>query len=481
MYILRKDRADILLTTTSKSSGLYSNSVRGELEVNHVANRGQTLKIYRRAPKYAYVSWYILIFSWMQGIAVLHITLLICTLLSLPFIPNAVKKLKSIPWVYIPVVSYEAIRLLSAVMSEHPDKAFIGIFDDFRAITFGFLTLLFLNNRKDLKYAAWITFSGFTSFAYWVLLYHLYTHHGSLQPTIDIHLGTLGSVNYAAAIYAMVMLSMITAAIILPRKYMFWMVLGIIPFAILQIPLGSRTTMMVTVILCLAIILFLRAWKAMLPLAFLGMITLAFLAFTPTGLSQFSSLAQSKEQITGHGGIPSIQIRWEIFQVLAHLSLQHTLGLGPKNHIYVNLNHERKFLKEHAKAICRYVYGFTTDSKQFRTFNFNHPTGSKSHPFTSDPHSQYTIVLSETGPIGCFFLLMVFAGILRYSIPMLAFKHDIQQKLLALSGITMLSVFLLSGLTVVLIYQAGNLMLFGYMAALASNKNFSHTNVLDTR
>ena len=435
----------------------------------------------KRPPLYAYISWYVLLFSWVQGIAALHIALVLCLLLSLRFIPQAISKLKSIPWLWIPIACYEAVRMVSAIISEHPDQAFIGIFDDVRAIVFGLLALVFLNHKQDLKHAAWITFAAFTFLAYWTLGYHLFTHNFSLQSTVDIVLGTLGSVNYAAAITTIAMLSMIAAALLLPWKSGRWMFLGIIPLLILQAPLGSRTTILVTIILLVMLIIFLRAWKASIVIASLIALIIGGLAFTPTGLSQLPSLSQGEKQLQGNAGLPSIQIRWEIFQVLSHLSLQHVLGLGPRNHGYVDLNGERSFLKEHAKTTCKYVYGFTTDSKKFTTFDFSHPQGPESHPFTYDPHSQYTAVISETGPIGLILLFLIYAGLIRYTIPLIRPQSHYADRLLGLSASLMLAVFLLSGLTVVLIYQAGSLMLFGYIAVLASyQKNIFSKTVPDT-
>jgi len=420
---------------------------------------------FKRAPKYAYISWYLLLFLWVQGIATLHIALAICLLLALPLIPQSIVKLKSIPWLWIPIVCYEIIRIISSTISEHPDQALIGMLDDFRAITFALLALVFLNNKEDLKHAAWITFAAFTFLAYWTLGYHLFTHNFSLQATIDIVLGTLGSVNYAAAITTIAMLSMLTAAILLPWKSARWMLLGIIPLLILQIPLGSRTTILVTIILLVMLILFLRAWKASLIILSLIMVGGAF---SSTVLSQLPSLSQGEEQLHGNASLPSIQIRWEIFQVLSHLSLQHIFGLGPRNHGYVDLNAERSFLKEHAKTTCKYVYGFTTDSKEFATFDFSHPKDFESIPFTYDPHSQYTAVISETGPLGLILLFFIYAGLIRYTVPLIRSQSHHSDRLLGLSGLLMLAVFLLSGLTVVLIYQAGNIILFSYIATLAT-------------
>jgi len=422
---------------------------------------------FKRAPKYAYISWYLLLFLWVQGIATLHIALAICLLLALPMIPQSIAKLKSIPWLWIPIVCYEVIRIISSIMSEHPYQAFIGMLDDFRAIMFALLTLVFLNNRQDFKHAGWITFAAFTFLAYWTLGYHFFTHEFPLQATTDIILGTLGSVNYAAAITTIAMLSMLAAAILLPWKSSRWMFLGMIPLLILQIPLGSRTTILATIILLVTLIFFLRAWKT--SLIILSLIIVGG-TFSSTILSQLPSLSQSKEQLHGHASLPSIQIRWEIFQVLSHLSLQHILGSGPRNHSYADLNSIRPFLKEHAQTTCKYVYGFTTDSKAFATFDFNHPHGPQSHPFTNDPHSQYTAVISETGPIGLILLFLIYAGVMRYTIPLIHSQSHYSDRLLGLSGILMLAVFLLSGLTVVLIYQSGSIMLFAYIAALASHK-----------
>jgi len=424
----------------------------------------------KRAPFYAYISWYILLFSWVQGIAALHISLVICLLLSLRFIPQALPKLKNIPWLWIPIASYEVIRIVSSFMAAYPSEAFIGIFDDFRAISFGLLALVFLQNKEDLKHAAWITFAAFTFLAYWTLAFHLFTHAFSLQSTIDIVLGTLGSVNYAAAITTIAMLSMLTATILLPWKSSRWIFLGILPLIFLQIPLGSRTTILVTIILLFVLIIYLRAWKATILTASLTATILVGLAFTSTGLSQFDSLLHNKEQYHNQTKLPSIQIRWEIFQVLSHLSLQHILGLGPSNHAYVDLNSERDFLKKHARLTCKYAYGLT-DPTAFDSFDFNHPQGPGSRPFTADPHSQYTAILSETGPLGIIAVLFITFGLIRYTIPLIQSKSSLQYKLLGLSGALMLAVFSLSGLTVVLVYQAGNLMLFAYIATLASYRN----------
>jgi len=436
---------------------------------------------HKQPSKYAYISWYILLFTWVQGIALLHISLVICILLSLPLIPQAFCRLKNIPWLWVPIATYETLRVISSIMAKYPDHAFIGLFDDVRAIIFGLLALIFIRSQTDLKHVAWITFSAFTFFAYWTLGYHFITHSLSLQNTIDISLGTFGSVNYAAAITSLAMLTMLAASILLPWKSARWMFLGIFPLAVLQIPLGSRTTILVTIFLLCVLVAFLRAWKASLLIVSFAIVGFIGLSLTPTGLAQFSSLSQSKGQLNGDARLPSIQIRWEIFQVLSHLSLQHPFGLGPHNHPFVDLNAERDFLKEHAKTTCKYVYSLNTDSEAFKTFNFNHPQGINSRPFTADPHSQYTALISETGPLGCILFLCIIAGVIRYSIPLMRSTSSYQDKLLGLSGILMMSTFILSGLTVVLIYQAGNILLFSYIAILALYNDIHHsTSVPDT-
>jgi len=242
------------------------------------------------------------------------------------------------------------------------------------------------------------------------------------------------------------------------------MILGIIPLIFLQIPLGSRTTILVSILLLSSLIIFFRAWKASLLIISLAAVVTISLSLTPAGLSQFKSLSHAKEQVHGEASMPSIQIRWEIFQVLSHLSLQHPLGLGPRNYAYVDLNAIRPFLKEHAKTTCKHWYKLEENSEIFNTFDFNHPN---SHPhLAADPHSQYTAVIAETGVIGLILFLSIFIGLIRYTIPLLSKNSSIQNKLLGASGMLMLSVFTLSGVTVVLIYQAGSLMLFGYIATL---------------
>jgi len=438
-------------------------------------------KLPERPSNYAYFSWYVLLFSWVQNIVICHVALAICALMAIYHFPQAILKLKSIPGVWIPVLCYEVIRLVSAAISAHPSAAFIGLFDDLRAIVFGLLVLVFLQKKTDLQNAAWISLAGFVFFACSKLLYHLFFQALSLQPTIQIKLGMLGSVNNAAAITSIVMLSALAASILLPYKSSRWIILGLIPLVILQAPLGSRTTILVTILLLSLLIVFFRAWKASIVILFLALIIGVGLFYTPTGISQFASLEQSKEQLKGHATMPSIQIRWEIFQTIWHLSLQHVLGLGPRNNNYVDLNAERDFLKEHARTICKDVYGFDTNSKQFVTFDFNHPQGIGSYPFTHDPHSQYTSVISETGPVGLILLFLIYAGLFRYTIPLLQVTNPIDQRILGISGVLMLLVFLLSGITVVLIYQAGNMILFGYIAALSCCQKTIRTNAHDTR
>lgn len=414
-------------------------------------------------PKYAYFSWLLLLVSWMQGMAVFHISLVLCILLSARYIPQAVQRLKVLPWLTIPFLLYEIIRLISTLLSEYPDKAMVGIFDDFRAFTFALLTLIFLQTKDNIKDAAWATFIGFTVLAWWALLYHLFTHDFSLSPSGDVIVGSFGHVNYSAVFSSIAMLIMIAAFALFSGRKSWVMLLGIIPIAILQLPLGSRTTMLATAILLIIILIILRSWRGMFAISALGIIFISALSLTPNGLSQFSSISHAKQQIEGKGGVPSIQIRWEIFQVLSHLSLPHPFGLGPRIHGFVDLNAERDFLREHFKSSSKYMYGFTTDDPRFDTFDFNHPYGPGSHPLTYDPHSQYTATIAETGIIGLLILLAIYISITWHSYPLTQRKYSNAQRIMGISGITLVGMFALGGVTVIVFSQAGANLLFGFL------------------
>lgn len=413
--------------------------------------------------KYAYFSWLLLLVSWMQGMAVFHITLVLCILLSARYIPQAIQRLKVLPWLTIPFLLYEVIRLISTLLSEYPDKALIGIFDDFRAFTFALLTLIFLQTKDHVKEAAWATFIGFTILAWWALLYHLFTHNFSLSPSGDVIVGSFGHVNYSAIFSSIAMLIMISAFAILQGKKSWLMLIGIIPIAILQLPLGSRTTMLVTAILLITILIILRSWRGMITITALGVVFIGALSLTPSGLSQFASLSHVQQQIEGKGGIPSIQIRWEIFQVLSHLSLPHPFGLGPRAHGFVDLNAERDFLREHFKSSSKYMYGFTTDDPRFDTFDFNHPYGPESHPLTYDPHSQYTATIAETGIMGLLALLAIYISIIWHCYPLIRRKCSLTQKIMGISGIILVAMFSLGGITVIVFSQAGANLMFGFL------------------
>jgi len=399
----------------------------------------------------------------MQGMAVFHITLVLCILLSVRYVPHAMQRLKVLPWLTVPFLLYEITRLISTLLCEYPDKAMIGIFDDFRAFTFAFLTLIFLQTKDNIKDAAWATFIGFTILAWWALLYHLFTHDFSLSPSSDVIVGSFGHVNYSAVFSSIAMLIMIAAFTLLSGQKSWIMLAGIVPIAILQLPLGSRTTMLATAILLIIILIILRSWRGMITISTLGLFFIAALSLTPNGLSQFSSISHAEQQIEGKGGIPSIQIRWEIFQVLSHLSLPHPFGLGPRIHGFVDLNAERDFLREHFKSSSKYMYGFTTDDPRFDSFDFNHPYGPGSHPLTYDPHSQYTATIAETGIIGLLILFTIYATIAWHSFSLTRRQYSNAQKIMGISGITLIGMFALGGITVIVFSQAGTNLLFGFL------------------
>lgn len=417
--------------------------------------------------KYASASWFLLLFIWMQGMALMHITLAICTVLSLPYFRQAFKKLKGLPFLMAAIASIEALRIVSSLLAEYPGEAFIGLFDDLRAIIFGMLALIHIRSKDDLKRAGWVSFFGFTTLAYWSLFQHLISHNWSLEPAIDVVFGTLAHVNYSAAYSSIVLIALLVTMALIPWKQGKFLLLGIIPLAMMQIPLGSRTTILVSVIVLIVLLLVFRLKKLIIySISLVSIVAIALVILTSTGTSQFSALKNTGQLLDGHGGMPSLEIRWEIFKVISHLSMQHPFGLGPRNYGFVDLNKEREFLKEHLQVSCRYVYGFSTDSEAFNNFDFNHPQGPMSGPITYDPHSQYTATLGETGPLGLLLLLVMYFMLAKEVMKLLRPASSVLEKVLGGFGLVMLLIFILSGLTVVLLSQAGLIMLYLYIACL---------------
>ncbi|RMD99765.1 MAG: hypothetical protein D6816_14505, partial [Bacteroidetes bacterium] len=397
------------------------------------------------------------------------ISLGLCFLLSFRFLPIAFERLKTVPMVWKTLLAWEALRLISSIMAEHPSAAFAGMVDDVRGIAFGLLALIYLRSREDLIVAAKFTGIGLFIVSAWVLRNQLL-----VNPTLNAGLfetGTLSAAN-SAAVYTSIAIIILVALISqLPMRRALILLPLLMPLLILQIPYSSRSTILFTFLILGLTIYLLGNRQTMMRMSLVGLILLSPLLatqFAKNSLQTVSSIAESGELAKS----PSLEIRWEIFQLLAHLSLKHPFGLGPRNHGLVDLNKERDYLREHFAFSAKHLYGLDASSPEFDSYDFNHPHGH-SRPVTNDPHSQYAATLAETGPLGLALLGLIYLMLIRLALPLVRNGSDIVIRICGISGLVSCAMFVLGGLNVIVLSKAGTLILYGLTASLICCSRFA--------
>jgi len=422
---------------------------------------------HERPPAWAYAIWFIFLVGWMQGMAVLNIVWPLLLIAGIRYLPFAFRQLQTVPWFWRAWLLYEGLRITSTIFADHPGEALIGLFDDFRAISCALMALIFIRDEHDLKRAGWATFAGFASLTWWSLGYQLISF-GDLQPHSNkVIFGTLAHVNYAAAWSMAAMLAMLIVLMRLPLRKGWPMLLGIIPIAIMQLPLNSRTVLLVAAVGVLVYIIWQRSWRVLLFTSAAAALLVAGLAATPYGLKQFGTFEQYKKQAEGEAGLPSVEERFEIWKLITHLVEGHPIGLGPRNHGFVDLNAERAWLGQHMQYTISIEYGIQPGTPEFEQFDFNHPRGAP-HPMCYDPHSQYTATLAETGWPGVVALLLLWAAFVALAIRNLTLGTQ-PARLLGEISLALLWIYLFAGITIPLMYQAGGIIFFSLACAMIAS------------
>lgn len=420
-----------------------------------------------------YYGWYALLMLWMQGNALLHSILVFMALVSLPYYPGALRRLAQFRYFAIAWAAYVGVRLLSTLQADHPLQAWIGMGDDLRMASFALLALIYIRTREDFIRSAWASFIGFAVLGWWALAYQLWSH-GSLAPAGDVIFGALEHVNYAAAFSSVAMFAMFVAFIQLPLRQGWPLLLGIIPLAIMQLPLSSRTVLMVFAAGLTAYIVWQRSWRLLIASGLLAGIIGAGLVLTPGAIQQFGTFKQYKQQAEGKGGLPSLQIRIEIWKLLWHLSEhRHILGLGPRNAGYVDLNLDKAWIAANMPETLKTTWMLDPKWKGIETYDFNHAFGGH-HPVTYDPHSQYAATISETGFLGLFALLALYLAAWRSTS---RHQHTSLEGAASHTVLGLLWIYGISGITIPVMFQTGGIIFFIIITstlALISCENREH-------
>ncbi|MDQ6950613.1 MAG: O-antigen ligase family protein, partial [Mariprofundales bacterium] len=400
--------------------------------------------------KWEYAIWYLFLASWMQGMAILNIAGALLLVASARHLPYALRLAGQYRMLWLAVACYEGLRILTTIFAQFPAQAAVGLFDDLRSIMIGLAALAFLRSRQQVIFAAWASFTGVTILSWWSLAWQLW-HHG-LATNGDIIYGTFAHLNYSATYSMIAMLIMLLVLTRLPFRHSWPMLLGIVPIAVMQIPLSSRTVLLAAALGCGIYILIQRQWKTLMIATAMVLIMITGLSMTSTGLQQFGTTSSVEKQLEGHHGMPSIQIRLEIWGLLWQISKDHPFGIGPRNHGYISISPYRKWIAQHMAYTFSTVHQIDTTSAAFIHFDLNHSEGG--HPVSYDPHSQYMESLVETGMLGVLSLLFL------YVIPITLARRQGSQtdnEHALLQGTAMITIWILawSGLTITIFHQAG--------------------------
>jgi hypothetical protein len=426
-----------------------------------------TFFTHERPRPWAYAIWFLFLVGWMQGMAVLNIVWPVALLVGLRHLPYAIRQLQLAPWLWKAWLLYEGLRIVSTLFADHPEQAMLGLFDDFRAITCALLALAFIRDKSDLIRAGWATFAGFTLLAWWSLAYQLFTYHDLLPHHAKVIFGTLAHMNYSAAWSMCAMLAMLVVLIRHPLRRSWPMLLGIIPIAMMQVALQSRTVMLVAAAGLLVYIIWQRSWRILMLSSTAAGILVAGLALSPGGLSQFGHLNQYEDQLHGKASMPSLQIRLEIWHLIGHLVADRPIGLGPRNHGYVDLNAERAWIADNMPFVLSFVYHLKPGTPEFEQHDFNQSRNGP-YPICYDPHSQYTATLAEIGWPGVAALLLLWGGFIVLAIRNIRLGSPATRTLGEVS-LAVLWMYLFAGITIPLMYQAGGIIFFSLACTMVAS------------
>ncbi len=396
-----------------------------------------------------YAIWYLFLLLWMQGMAVLNVMWGLLLLLMFRHLSDVRSILRNVPvrfrWV---IGGYFIWRCATTLWAPFPGEAVVGLFDDVRAITIGLVSLLFFQERVERVRAAWLSFTGVTVLSWWSLGRQVWDG-GLLSGRVVF--GTFADLNYSAAYSMIAMLIMMYALSRLPFRKGWPLLLGIVPIALLQIPLGSRTALLAAAVGCVFYLFFTRERRVVIVFLAVAVGMTGLTRFAPQLVGQFASLATVGAQVQGKVTMPSLQIRWEIWMLLWQVTKGHPLGIGPRNHGYIDLTPYRDWIAQNMPTAFPSVFGAgrsVTDVADRELVALSY-----------DPHSQYVEALVDGGLIGLFFLLALLA------LPLFPVRSSSTVRTATVP--MMVSVWMLfwCGFTVALFHQAGltiYLMLLAY-------------------
>lgn len=404
--------------------------------------------------------WYLFLVAWMQGMALFNLAWGMLLLAAVRHVREVWPRLRPYPMIWGAALAYEGVRVVTTLFGAYPKEAAFGLFDDVRAMSVGLIALIFIRNRDECVRAAWASFIGVTVLAWWSLAWQIW--HFGLQSSGDIIFGTFAHLNYAACYSMIALLMMLLAFITLPFRKGWPLLLGIVPIAIMQLPLSSRTAMLAGGVACVGILFRYLNRKSLISICVLLAGVVSGLAFTANGLEQFGTLSKAERQIEGEKTMPSMQIRTEIWGLLLQVLRDNPLGVGPRNHGFVDLNRYRGWIRSHMSFTIKAVYGVDVDSPSFDRIDFNHP-----NHLTYDPHSQYFDTLVDGGVLGLVSLLMLWGAPLLQSWRYRSRNDMIEVNRGGTNGFVWVTIWMLavSGLTTAIFHQAG-LVIFYMVCAL---------------
>lgn len=337
-----------------------------------------------------YAIWYGFLFLWMQGEALLNIFWVLLLLISLPYVPFAIERLKPYRWLWISIATYLLLRLISLSYAVDQKAALYGITDDLRIFTVGLLALIYLRSADDLKRGLIATLSGFGVLAWHSLWLHWTTYH-SLQPNSNVEFGSLAHVNYAAAFSSTILLCLLATARHTSHRWLYAISAVAIPLAIIQAPLGSRTTLIIFAITVILFLLLKRPGVIVGAVAFSLFLTIGItLKQTTNGMNQFTEFTEI-EHPADHA---SIYIRVDIWKFFLHNWQNHPLGIGPKGFNTIDLNTHRQWIAGNIPRTAGLFYGEEALQQKLTGVDLN------KHHIVTDPHSHYVSLLAEVGLAG---------------------------------------------------------------------------------
>ncbi|MBF0282147.1 MAG: O-antigen ligase family protein [Zetaproteobacteria bacterium] len=414
--------------------------------------------------RYRELLWYAFLALWMQGEALLNILWAFLLITSFMQIKHGVRALSEYRWLSYSIMAYLGMRIVSISYAIAPYQALTAIIDDLRIFSIGIIAISLIRTQEQLAKSVLFSFIGFLFLGWHALEIQWSLIHGLATPAnLNVEFGSLAHMNYAAAFSSIIIFTGIVAWFHFSHiKWKILIALLIIPLALMQIPLSSRTTMLISgAIIALFLIYKLPIIKAFVFISVCAGVVLFSLWQVPGGIKQFEEVKQPQSA-------PSVWIRVDVWKTLIHITESYPFGIGPRGFNSIDLNPYKIWMFENINRTLTHYYPQKEIEQQLQFTDMNHP-----HHLVTDPHSHYISIYAENGIIGLLLFLAWLGAMLMLAIQNL--RHS-DQHVRPFAEAMLGGLVIMAGCATMtaLFYQSGGIITILLMAFLISSLRISH-------